>query len=317
MRMQLTTIFLILLSAESGFLQTLDSTATAAASTEGMIKAEVKVEPKEVPQNRNVTYTVVVSWQGDLERYEIENIESPVLSNLEVVSNATANWVGEISGVQQVRKTYEFVLKPVAIGMAYIDGVMVDYRDQILDKSSRLFTNRLEIKVIEPIIEKDYRVYYVGGGLFILVVALSLAGVQVLKRKKVREAELRARELQQIPLEEKYLSELKQQIDLKSPNQVEALSAISRLFRKYLSEHFQIAALEITSNEIGEELKIRSVPELILQNTDEVLRSCDFAKFSGGQVEHGVLERVYTLVEDILKRNKSERLELTEPNEKG
>jgi len=31
------------------------------------------------------------------------------------------------------------------------------------------------------------------------------------------------------------------------------------------------------------------------------------AKFSGGQVEKGILERGYTLVEDIFNKNKSSR----------
>ncbi|MFQ5772330.1 MAG: hypothetical protein ACE5HX_17475 [bacterium] len=315
MRFYAALILLCLLNISLCLSQNKDTTAVLSESPSGTIKATVQIDRKMVPQNRTVTFTVKISWQGDLDRYEIEKLENPVLTNLEIMGNSSSNWVGEMAGVKQAIKTYEFILKPLELGMAYIDGLFIEYKDQEYDETNRLVTNRLEIKIIDPLKEKSLQPWILGGGLFFLVVILSFGGFSFIKHKKAKEAELKAKAMEMIPIEDKYLSEFKQKIDLQNSNMVESLSSLSKLFREYLSERYHIPAMEITTHEIGNELNKLAVSEKVIEQTEEVLRSCDVAKFSGGHVERGVLERTYTLVEDILNRNKSDDIEFSNQDE--
>jgi len=125
------------------------------------------------------------------------------------------------------------------------------------------------------------------------------------KRKQAREAELEKQAQELIPIEEKYLADFKEKVDLKSQSVVETFSSLSKIFRSYLSEKYQIPAMEITTKEITGKLNELAVSENIISQVDEILNSCDVAKFSGGQGEKSTLERAHTLVEDILNKNKN------------
>jgi hypothetical protein len=195
--------------------------------------------------------------------------------------------------------------------MGYIDGMIIDYKDTRYDETHSLVTNRLEVKVIDPMVETNWSMWLLTGTGIILLLGLSAATVIFIKRKNAREEEQRRQVMQIVPLEETFLNELKQKVDLKNPNAGESFSALSRLLKRYISERYQTSAMEITTPEIAATLKRNAVSEKIIEQAGEVLSACDVAKFSGGQVESGTLDRCYALVEDILNRNKREFIEST------
>jgi len=285
--------------------QNQDTSAVSSLSQSEAITAAVQVDLKEVPQNRTVTCTIKVSWQGDLSRYEIVKVESPVLTNLEEIGNSSSNSVGDAAGVMQAVRTYEYTLQPIELGMAYIGGTIIEYKDTKYDQTHRLVTNRLEIRVVKPIKERAAKPFiFATSILFFLTLVVSL-GFVFLKRKKARKAELEMQAQELIPIEERYLTDFKENVDLKSQNVVETFSSLSKVFRSYLSEKYQIPAMEITTKEIAPKLNELAVSENMISQVDEILNTCDVAKFSGGRVEKGALERAYTLVEDILNKNKN------------
>ncbi len=314
MRLYSLVFIFYLISLTQCFSQDTDSSAVLSDVLSNTIKATVQVDRKQVPQNLLVTYTVKITWQGDLDRYEIEKFENSVLTNFEIIGNSSSNWVGELGGVMQAIKSYEFILKPLALGMGYIDGVFIEYHDQVYDKIDRIVTNRLEVKIVEPVKEKSFRTWILGGSLFFLVLILSFGSISYVKNKKIKEAELKAKEMEMLPVEDKYITDFKQEIDLQNVNTAESLSSLSILFRRYLSERYQIPAMEITTQEIAIELNKLAVSDKVIEQVNEILNSCDIAKFSGGHVERGVLDRVYTLVEDILNRNKADYIEYSNMN---
>lgn len=299
-------LFLLLIFTNLGFTQTQDSSLVRSDLQAGAITAEVQVDSKEVPQNQTVRFSVKVSWQGDLDRYEIEKLETPILKNLEVVHSASSNWVGEVNGVKKAIKTYDFTLKPQALGMAYIDALIIEYRDNEYGEQHSLVTNRLEVKIVDPVLKKDNTVWFVAAAIVLSLAVVSVGAIGLMKKRKAKEAELRARELAKIPIEVDYLREIKEKVDTKNADIVESFSTLSKLFRRYLSERYHVPALEFTSQEIGNELHKMGISEQIVEQTNEVLQTCDVAKFSGGDIELEALQRGYTLVEDILNRNKNE-----------
>lgn len=308
MRIWLTSVVSTLLFFCNSIAQSPDSSKSSASLQAPAIKATVQLDKKEVPRNRKVTCTVTVTWQGALNRYEILEVESPVLTNLEEVGNSSSNSVGESGGVQQAVRTFAYILQPIDLGMAYIDGTIIEYTDSETDETYRLVTDRLELTIIDPIKDRSLKPFVLTAAVLFVLAAATAAGFVLIKRKKVRKAELERQAQDSIPIEERYISDLNQSIDLKSSNPVETFSALSKLFRRYLSEKYGIQGMEITTKEIGNELNALAVAENIVLQVDEVLNSCDVAKFSGGQVERGTLDRAYTLVEDILTKNKSEQL---------
>jgi len=283
-----------------------DSTSVKPLSDSGTIKALVRVDRREVPQNRVLYFTIEVNWQGDLDRYQIEEVETPLLSNLEIVGNASSNRVTDIDGVAHAVKTFEFELLPVSLGMAYIDGTVVSYRDLDNDKVHRLLTNRLQVEVIEPVSDSSSMRWplIIFGFSGVMLFAL---GYLFIRKKRSDKADKIPVEL--TLLEDKYLNEIKSDVDLNSPDTVSAFSALAKHFKHYLSEKYHVPVPEVNCKEIAAEMNRHGIPNKVIEYAEEVLRTADVARFSGGQVEKSVLERAYTLVEEILKRNKTDFIE--------
>jgi hypothetical protein len=300
MRSLTLTCITSLLNLAVGFSQDSDTTAARPSLQNGSIKATVQLETKEIPLNRTTTFLLQIIWQGDLDRYEIENLENPVLTNFEILSNSSSNSVGFEAGLKKAVKAHEFVLQPTELGMAYVDGLIVEYIDMESGKRGHLLTNRLEAKVIDPIRERSLTPWLIGGGVILLLALISSGGMAYSKRKKAKAAEEQAKALEMIPIEEKYLVELREKVDLQNSEVVASFSSLSSIFRSYLSERYHFAAKGMTTAEIGSDLTKLAVPNKIIEQAREALEACDKAKFSGGQVERSVVERSYTLVEDIL-----------------
>ena len=125
-------------------------------------------------------------------------------------------------------------------------------------------------------------------------VAMGFLKKRALERK--RQQELAAI----VPLEQDYLDRLKDEVDLNSADLKTQFSFISRIFREYLAEKFQISAMEVTTPELKLILESQNGDEEFPRITYEILHTCDVVKFGGGQLSPAELARIYTLVENIL-----------------
>jgi len=265
----------------------------------GEIKVTALLEQREVPLNRQAKVRVVIEWSGDIDRYEILEVENPALTNFELYGTATANRSEVVGGQVVTQRVYEFILKPKELGMGYVEGVVVRYRDSQTGREHQLVTNRLGIKVVDPIPEKE------GRGLWWIGIPISLAliggiGYWVFQRQRALR---RAREEEKPKpiLEELYLQHLQERIDLKSPAVIQGFSELSKLHRQYLAQKFGLQALEMTTAELVRSLEESGCEERIIRDTQDVLASCDVVKFSGGEASPVELERIYGKVEALLR----------------
>ncbi len=277
-------------------------TLSSLSPVEAEIRVSVSVDAHEVPQNKTVTLTVKVSWNGLLGRFEVARLDVPELTNLELVSSASSNWVGQKDGHPRAVKSYEFVLKPAEIGMAYIDGATINYTDTASGETQHLAANRVEVKVTEPVFERDWSPILWATLAVVLLAGVVLALVTTVRGRKAAEARRRAEAEAQAPLEEVYMQKLKELFDVQSAEIAPAFSALSSHLRRYLSEKLDIAAMGLTTAEIADALKQRGVESRKVAQIEEVLSASDVAKFSGGQTDRSALERSYTLAEDILQQ---------------
>ena len=296
-------LFLIFIFSPVSLTIAQDSTSSPSSIDEG-IKVSTFVDSKEIPQNRTLTFTVEISWSGNLDRYEIENFDNPVVRNFEIIGTASSNKVG--GGITpKAVKIYEFTLRPTELGMGYIENMVINYTDVALNQKQRLVTNRLDVKVIDPVSEPGE----INVGLIILVSVLiiicgGIVAILVI-RKKRKNLVAQEQEQERLPLEEQYLLDLKNMIKLNDADLdiSQSFSQLSRLYRKYLAEKFEVTALGITTEEAVQRLNEISSDERFINSSKEILTNCDLAKFSGGSANKSELERIYTLIESNLERS--------------
>ncbi len=283
-----------------------DSTKVTALPTEGEIRLSASVNKTQVPLNRTVSFTIRLKWTGDLDKYEIHQFDNPLLENLEIVENSSANRVANVNGESQAIQEYEYTLKPKSLGMGYVEGLILTYTDMANDKEYRLTTNRIEIKVTDPLPEpgsKNWILWVTLIIVFVIVVIIFVRQAAKRKAEKQRQADIEA--AASVPLEEKYLEKLKNTVDLNASDLDvgESFARLSRLLRLFLAEKFHVAGLEATTEDVIKELSSKELDERFVNDTAESLKKADMIKFSGGAGEKSELERMYTLIEASLQKS--------------
>jgi hypothetical protein len=271
------------------------------------IKLTTYLDRQEVPKNRLVTYTAQIEWFGNLAAYQITAVKDPDTENLAIVKNATVHRTEVKDGKPIAVKKLEFVLEPQSLGMGYVGDVSIRYQNVLTGEEGQLITNRLGVKILEPVAEPGSRLLFIPKTWFLpLLLILGGAGLAVLLGLKWRQRREIARKQAdaltvQVPLEQQYLQILKEKVDLNASELSRQFAEVSHIFRQYLGEKFSIPTLETTTVNILLELQTKIENEKVLSSANEILKTCDLAKFGGGGLEISTLSRVYSLVETLLE----------------
>ncbi|MDW7682184.1 MAG: BatD family protein [bacterium] len=278
---------------------------SSSGELESVVRATARVNQKKVALNDSLIFTVRIEWTGDLGRYQISELEDPIINNLEIVATSSADYRMDQQGQVTAAKTFEFVLNPRTMGMAYIEGVIVKYIDNTTGEGHHLMTNRIDVEVLEPIPKSgESRLLLYLAVISVAVIAVLFAALHWIKRRLALKRQ-QAEAVPIVSLEQEYLSQLKQVVDPDDPNREvsETFFAISKIFRKYLARNYDFAALEQTTEEIIQKLKSFDLDEELITNASEILHVCDVAKFGGSEGYQDQLDRIYSLVEMIFEYN--------------
>jgi len=276
------------------------------------IKSEIRlrtyVESENVPLNREVVYHLELVWQGDLSRYKISEIIEPAVTNLSTRGSGSSNKVRTTSdgGLVSI-KDITFYFRPLEMGMAYIDGVIIRYHDTVEGKDESLISTRIGIKIDGPLAnssENGTLTGLVGGilGFSLMVVILILF---LRYKKKQKEAFSHSLSEMSETVEEKYLRLLKETIHLNSDNIKDSLSDLTHLLSGYFSEYYHIPALNMSNNDLLNALGEKELTENLLQKIKDFYSKANQVKFAGESADDSDFHRLYDTVELVLESQRS------------
>ena len=299
------TIGLVLLGLTNALLAQ-DTRNDDSLPQETGIKLSAFVEQNNVPLNRAATLVIRLEWFGDLDRYQTHPFDNPIVQNFEIVGSASSNKVAYVDGRKTAVHDYQFTLKPTTLGMGYIEGVILKYTDLNSDEDFSLSTNRIEVKVVDPLPEPGSKswILWLFGIIFLasgIVVSFFIIRNKRAENQRRKEVEAAAA----IPVEEIFLENLKKSIKLNNTDLdvAQGFSILSRLVRRFLKEKFNVGGLEATSESILAELDTMNADDRFINETHEILTTADRIKFSGGSGEKSELERSFTLFEAHLQKS--------------
>jgi hypothetical protein len=299
-RIILLLFSITLYSQEPGNSDTLNTFANPSSS----IELQTYLVKSKVHLNRNVEFHLELSWIGDMSRYQIIQIPQPVLTNLIMEGSGSANRLEELgNGMYRSTKSITYKFSPVTLGMAYIDGLEVKYRDQKTGNVDVLYSQRVSAEIIDPLPDDS------GNGFqaFIYVVLLVVFFGSVLyflvlffkrrkQAKKVSEPE--------ISLAEQYLKKLSHDVDPKGTNLKGMTGQLSKLFREYLSKEYNIPMREASTKELVDHLQAAGIEEPNLKQLEELFEKLDLVKFAGGDLDPAEFSKMYGTAENFLYERK-------------
>ncbi len=262
------------------------------------ITFQARISPTEVPQNKTATLKITLEWKGPASLFEVEEITQPRLINLTVSGSGSTNRVVTEGGIPETIKEYSFELQPQALGMAYIEAMNIRYVCYADSQVSTLQTQRIELKVSEPVYQREGRamVWVIIIGPMFLIALLS--GFFLWRRKQQREALAQQQVMAVQTPRERILTELRQRIDLSDPGHIdEKCEALSKAVRSYLKECRSIEAAYLPTRELEQELDRQQIDEEERQTLILVLASCDEVKFAKKNLPISEFENLYTKFE--------------------
>lgn len=297
------------------FSQTPDSLQSSPQQN-SQIQLKTFVESSNTPLNRPVVFHIELSWIGELNRYQIEPVSQPVLTNLLLEGSGSENRLepldnGQFRSIKSI--TYRF--RPLEMGMAYIEGVVVKYVNRQTGEEDQLSSQRVMVEVTDPLPEP-------GGGkvkpvIYIALLVIFFAAIfyfLLLFFKRRKEARLQPAPV--IPLSEQYLDRLSHEVDPRGTNLNEMTGKLSRIFREYLDQEFSLHARESSTQEIVNQLRDLDMDEKDKNNLIRVLEKLDLLKFAGKNVDPADFTNIYGTIEAFLLKQKrnpdSSQVELKE-----
>jgi hypothetical protein len=277
-------------------------------SLQSAIQLKTVLESNTVPLNRTVHLTLRLEWTGDLARFDVHRFDNPLVENLEIVSTASTNRVIQTGGEQRSVQEFSYELKPTSLGMGYIEGMIIPYTDLNTDREHRLMTNRLQVRIVDPIPEGESGVWLLWGGIGVLLVVLAGgAAWQHYKRQQRRRRE-EAINAAQPTLEVSYLESLREWSPERQHSQDNTgVSEMTRLLRHYLTEKTGYPAIQTPTRLLISQLESR-IHEHHLKQLGSVLSMADEIKFSGRAARPHEIDQIYTGVENMLEAGQNGEL---------
>jgi chromosome segregation and condensation protein ScpB len=281
------------------------------------IQLNAYVEQSKIPLNGTAILHIELSWPGKLSQYQIEPVSQPILTNFLLEGSGSENRLLTLEdGSLKAIKAVTYRLRPLEMGMAYIDGIIIKYINRESGDEESLSSQRIMIEILEPIPEGDgYRfqavVYIILLGIFFGITAYFIF-LYIRKKKLSQEVGT-----PQVSLAESYLNRLTKEVDPRGTNLEEMISRLSRIFREYLEQDFNIPARELSNQELIEKLKLKDIEDHDIKNLIQVFEKFDLIKFSGKSIDPNEFTHIYGTIENFLLKRKqqSDTVEASEKEE--
>ena len=275
---------------------------------ESEIQLRTYIEQESIPLNREVIFHIELNWPGDLSRYKISEIIEPTVTNLTTRGSGSSNKVktdgeGNLNSIKEIT----FYFRPLEMGMAYIDGVIINYQDTATQKDESLISIRIGVKIIEPLPEPSPTNTFttlLGAVFFLLMISFAIY-FYLQYKKKQREAKEQALSDVKETVEEKYLRLLKETVHFNTDNIKDSLGDLAHLLNGYISERFNVPASSMSDESLFQALAERELSEESLSRIKDFYAKSNLVKFAGEPVNESGFHRLYDTIELVLENQKS------------
>jgi len=302
MKLVLHCSFLIVLWFVVSFAQTANND-----SLPSEIKLRAYLQKDQIPLNEEVVFNVELSWLGDVGRYRVLEISDPVLTNLKLRGSGSANrFFTDENNQPHAVKTITFYFTPLEIGMAYIDGITIKYLDNKTNQTGRLISQRIGVKITEPVAHGDGKISSGKLILFFFIAVFLIFLIYSLKRyfEQKKQQEILAEP--QKTVEEETLEELRNQMRSSQLMPEQKFNQLLELLKGYFKKRFELPTTSAFF-EIRLVLEKTGVSAEVINKLEQLFERAELVKFAGEPVSESELHFFIDTMELLLNElNKKE-----------
>lgn len=275
---------------------------TSPSSTD--ITLNTRVEATEVAVDQMVIFHVELSWSGEIGRYKIAPLDQPVLTNLIMEGSGSKNQLLVGPDGPRSLKTITYQLKPLELGMSYVDGMVIRYRDMESGEEDHLQSQRVAVKIVPGLEPGEGNLTAIIYILLLLLFGAALFYFVFQYFRKRKTVVVKNDEAVRDAPEIAYIRELKSALQASGNDTAAAVERLSKLMREYLYHEFAISRSTSSHQEIVAILRKSLQKEEELQQIDELLRQLDVIKFAGAAPDPSQLSTIFGTAEGFLLKRK-------------
>ncbi len=270
------------------------------------IRLRTFLEKDAVPLNEEVVYNVELSWIGEVGRYQILKISEPALTNLKLRGSGSANrFYRDQNNRPHAIKTITFYLTPLEMGMSYIDGITIQYKDTKTNEIGRLIAQRIGVEIVEPV-ERPGQGMQLGKLIvFALIAAFMALVLYSLKRYFDQKRRQQVESEPAKTLEDQFLEELYEQIQTSNKLPEHKFNRLVDLLKRYLKQRFELPPVSAFF-EIRLILEKNAVNAETIKKLEHLFERAELVKFAAEPVNeselHFFVDTVELLLSEMNKR---------------
>ncbi|NIN01743.1 MAG: hypothetical protein GTO24_27680 [candidate division Zixibacteria bacterium] len=276
-------------------------------SVESKIELKSSVDQSELPFNRELTFTVEASWEGEQGRFSITPVAPPECEKFEILGTSSVNQTKIQEGVTRSLKIFKFTLRPTETGVGRIGSIELSYIDNVTQDSSSLSTQPVSVRVTLPVKEKLSKYQGVLIIVFSLVLVYLLYSVTIKRRRvKIATEEKRKEPISEVEsLEDKILKKLDAIHEVIQRGEVETFSSdVYKLLTGYLEARYQIVTTGKTSDDIISSLSSLDLSSERIEMLKPIFSTCDLIKFAKDELGKDRCEETIIRVREFVEQNR-------------
>ncbi len=270
------------------------------AQTNNTFSISARVSTNKVALNQNFKVTVEIKAEGNINDYIFSTPFIDKLHNMEIIGTASENTTSPSSVSNRIIsvKKYIYTLKPTSIGMAYFPKILVSITDKKGNIVAQIDTQAIPIEILEPVVQKDYKIIYIVIALFLIIglgVLIFIKFKLMLKEKKENISESNTEE---INTEEQYLNEINEELNKDRLNK-EKIELSIKILKKYLEEKYGLRIRNKSSKEIEKilnEINVNNKERII-----DLIKKTDLIKYAQEEPDNKAVEEIISSIIEIIK----------------
>ncbi|MGR3292650.1 MAG: BatD family protein [Candidatus Scalindua sp.] len=304
----------------------------------GKYTMDVLAKPTKVMVGDPITLTINIRGEGNIQTIGEPLLAPEGMKDFKAYNFETKVTITDRGDGIRGEKLFNKVIEPLSEDIDVIPGISFSYFDPGLEKYKTLTYEPIPIEVEHSDIEIPIHLSITGAGMakgqvkiltkdilpimsdlysfknqsfaiykrplflaiiFIVPILIVVACIYVQRQRELLHTDVGyARKKRAMAHAQKHLSNARELLQLDNP--AEFYAALARTILKHIADKLNVTAAAVTSDNIYDILEKRGVSNDVIKELRQCLESCDYGRFSSGQLSREQMESTLDTTEQVI-----------------
>ncbi|MHC4138912.1 MAG: BatD family protein [Planctomycetota bacterium] len=304
----------------------------------GKYTMDVLAKPAKVKVGDPITLTINIRGEGNIQTIGEPLLASEAMKDFKAYDYETKVTITDRGDGIKGEKLFNKVIEPQSEDITEIPGISFSYFDPDLEKYKTLTREPIPFEVEHSDIETPIRLSLEGAGMakgrvkiltkdilpimsdlysfknegfaihkrplflaivFIIPILIVVACIYVQRQRELLHTDVGyARKKRAMAHAQKHLSNARELLQLDNPS--EFYATLARTILKHIADKLNVTPASVTSDNIYDMLEKRGVSNDVIKELRQCLESCDYGRFSSGQLSKAQMESTLDTAEQVI-----------------